>query len=143
FENFRHTMRPSISLSYRPDFSSDFWGYYRTVQTDSTVQEDGTVRTQRYSIFEDEVFSGPGSGEQRSLGFSINNTFEANQVKRDSTGEKQENVVRLNDQLNLSSSYNFAADSLKLADLNTSFSARIIEGMSIRASANFNFYERN
>jgi len=143
FENFRHTMRPSISLSYRPDFSSDFWGYYRTVQTDSTVQEDGAVRTQRYSIFEDEVFSGPGSGEQRSLGFSINNTFEAKQVKRDSTGEKQENVVRLIDQLNLSSSYNFAADSLKLADLNTSFSARIIEGMSIRASANFNFYERN
>lgn len=141
-ESFRHTLRPSLSLSYRPDFSSDFWGFYRTVQT-GPRQEDGTIPTQRYSIFENEVFSGPGRGEQRSLGFSINNTFEAKQVKRDSTGEKQENVIRLIDQLNMSSSYNFAADSLKLADLNTSFSARVVDGMSIRASANFNFYERD
>ncbi|SMO34108.1 putative LPS assembly protein LptD [Fodinibius sediminis] len=136
-QSFRHTLRPSLSLSYRPDFSSDFWGFYRTVQTDSTG------RTQRYSIFENEVFNGPGRGEQRALGFSLNNTFEAKQVKRDSTGEKQENVIRLIDQLSLSSSYNFAADSLKLADLNTSFSARIVDGMSIRASANFNFYDRD
>lgn len=141
-QSFRHTLRPSLSLSYRPDFSSDFWGFYRTVQT-GPERDDGTIPEQRYSIFENEVFSGPGRGEQRSLGFSINNTFEAKQVKRDSTGEKQENVIRLIDQLNMSSSYNFAADSLKLADLNTSLSARVTEGMSIRASANFNFYERN
>ncbi|GAA5521678.1 hypothetical protein Asal01_01622 [Fodinibius salicampi] len=143
FESFRHTIRPSLSLTYRPDFSNDFWGFYRTVQTDTTVQADGTVPTQRYSIFENEVFSGPGQGEQRALGFSIDNTFEGKQVKRDSTGEKQENVVRLIDRLSLSSSYNFAADSIKLADLNTSFSAKIIDGMNIRANARFNFYERN
>jgi hypothetical protein len=136
-ESFRHTLRPTLSLNYRPDFSSDYWGYYRTVQTDTTG------RTQRYSIFEDEVFSGPGRGEQRSLSFSLNNIFEAKKVKRDSTGEKKEEVVRLIDQLNLSSSYNFAADSLKLSNLNTSFRARILPGLSIRANAQFNFYERN
>lgn len=141
-QSFRHTLRPSLSLSYRPDFSSDFWGFYRSVQS-GPEQEDGTIPEQRYSIFENEVFNGPGQGEQRSLGFSLDNTFEAKQVKRDSTGEKQENVIRLIDQLNMSSSYNFAADSLKLADLNTSFSARVIDGMNIRASANFNFYQRN
>ncbi|MGD8428137.1 MAG: putative LPS assembly protein LptD, partial [Balneolaceae bacterium] len=59
FESFRHTMRPSISFSYRPDFGSDFWGYYRSVQTDSTEQADGSFPTQRYSIFENEVFRGP------------------------------------------------------------------------------------
>ncbi|MCW9707007.1 putative LPS assembly protein LptD [Fodinibius salsisoli] len=141
-EAFRHTLRPSLSLSYRPDFSDDFWGFYRTVQT-GPEREDGTVPEERYSIFENEVFRGPGMGEQRSLGISINNTFEAKKVSRDSTGEKQEEVVRLIDQLSMNTNYNFAADSIKLSDLNTSFSARIIEGLSIRAGANFNFYERD
>lgn len=137
-QSFRHTLRPTISLGYRPDFSTDYWGYYRTVQTDTT-----TGNTQRYSIFENEVFSGPGRGEQRSIGLSLNNVFEAKQVRRDSTGEKKENVIRLIDQLNFSTSYNFAADSLNLADLNASFSSRIISGLNIRANAQFNFYERN
>lgn len=136
-EGFRHTMRPTISLGYRPDFSTDYWGYYRTVQTDTTGN------TRRYSIFENEVFSGPGRGEQRSIGISINNVFEAKQVRRDSTGEKKENVIRLIDRLNFSTSYNFAADSLKLADLSASFSSRIISGLNIRANAQFNFYERD
>lgn len=137
FESFRHTLRPRFSLNYRPDFSTDFWGYYRTVQRDTT----GT--TQRYSIFEDEVFGGPGRGEQRSLSLGLENVFEAKKVERDSTGEKKEDVVRLIDQLDLRTSYNFAADSLKLADLNTSFRTRILPGLNLRASAQFNFYERD
>ncbi|HEX6983323.1 MAG TPA: putative LPS assembly protein LptD [Balneolaceae bacterium] len=137
FESFRHTLRPSFSLNYRPDFGSDFWGYYRTVQVDSTG------RTRRYSIFGDQVFTGPAPGEQFALGFNISNVFEAKQVKRDSTGEVRENVVRLIDRLNLSSSYNFAADSLKLSNLNASLSASILPGMNIRANAEFNFYERD
>lgn len=138
-ESFRHTMRPSIGFRYRPDFSSEFWGYYRTVQTDTT----NGGRYQEYSIFEDEIFRGPGQGEQRAISFSLGNVFEAKKVKRDSTGEKKEEVVRLIDQLNLNTSYNFAADSIKLADLSTSLNAGILPGMDIRANANFNFYERD
>ncbi|HET6527957.1 MAG TPA: putative LPS assembly protein LptD [Balneolaceae bacterium] len=137
FSAFRHKMTPSISLSYQPDFSSDFWGYYRTVQVDSTG------RTQRYSIFEDQLFSGPGANEQWSLRFSLGNTFEAKQVKRDSTGEVKENIIRLIDNLDFSTSYNFAADSIKLSNLNVNLGANILPGMRIRADAQFNFYERN
>ncbi|WP_395257352.1 putative LPS assembly protein LptD [Halalkalibaculum sp. DA3122] len=135
---FRHTVRPTLSFNYRPDFSSDYWGYYREVQTDSTGN-----RTQKYSIFEDEVFRGPGSGESRSLSFSLDNVFEAKQVKRDSLGEKNERNIRLVDQLNFSTNYNFAADSIKLSDLNANFSTSVVEGVNIRASARFNFYQRD
>lgn len=142
-QSVRHTLRPSISFNYSPDFGSDFWGYYRTVQTDSATAPGQQPPTQQYSIFENEVFSGPGRGEQRSIGFSLNNTFEAKSVKRDSTGEKKENVINLIDQLNLSSSYNFAADSLKLSNLNASMRARVLPGLSINANAQFNFYDRD
>lgn len=138
-KSFRHTLRPSISLNYRPDFSSDYWGYYKTVKVDTA----GGGRFRKYSIFEDEIFSGPGRGEQRSLGLSLRNVFEAKKVSRDSTGEKNEEVIRLIDQLNLNTSYNFAADSLKLSDLNASLNASILPGMRINANAQFNFYERD
>jgi uncharacterized membrane protein YgcG len=133
----RHTLRPSISFSYSPDFSSGFFGYYRTVQTDTTG------RTRRYSIFEDEVFSGPGRGEQEAINFSLNNVLEAKQVKRDTTGEKHKKILRLISQFNLSTSYNFAADSLNLSNLSASLTSSAFKGVNIRASANFNFYDRN
>lgn len=136
-ESFRHTINPSLNFSYSPDFGSDFWGYYREVQTDTTGN------TQTYSIFENEVFNGPGRGEQRSLGINIRNTFEAKQVKRDSTGEVSEQNLRLIDQLDFSTSYNFAADSLKLSNLNVSMTSRFISMVNLRASAQFNFYERD
>lgn len=141
--SFRHTLKPSIGFSYQPDFSKDLWGYYRTVQTDTVSQPGQPVPTQRYSIFENEIFGGPGRGEQQQLNFRLGNVFEAKSVKRDSTGEKKENVISLIDQLDFRSSYNFAADSLKLSDLNSSLRAKILPGMNINASANFNFYKRN
>jgi len=136
-EGFRHTIRPNISLSYSPDFSSDLFGNFQEVQVDT----DG--RTEQRSIFRNEVFNGPRGGEQRSINFGISNVFEAKQVKRDSTGEKTENILRIIDQLSLNSSYNFAADSLKLSSLRTSLRSNIVDGLSFRASANFNFYERD
>lgn len=136
-EGFRHTLRPSISFSYRPDFGSDQWGYYRTVQTDTA---DGG-RFQRYSIFENSIISQPSQGEQRLVSFSLRNVFETKIVKRDSTGEVKENNLRIIDNLSLSTSYNFAADSLKLSDLNTNFSSNAIPGISISGRANFSFYQ--
>lgn len=136
-EGFRHTVRPNISFSYRPDFSSDVFGYFREVQVDSSG------RTEEYSIFEDHIIGAPSPGEQQAINFGINNVFEAKQVKRDSTGEKNERVLRLIDQLSLNSSYNIAADSIKLADLSTSISSNVVSGLNLRASANFNFYDRD
>ncbi|MFN1835011.1 putative LPS assembly protein LptD [Balneola sp. MJW-20] len=134
---FRHTFRPSVSFSYRPDFSDDRFGYYRTVQTDTLGN------TQRYSIFEDEIFSGPGRGEQRAINFSLTNIFETKLIKRDSTGEVQERNLRLIDNLSANFSYNLAADSLNLSRLNTSISSNVIQGLNFRASANFSFYQRD
>ncbi|WP_409029247.1 putative LPS assembly protein LptD [Gracilimonas sediminicola] len=134
-QGFRHTARPRIGFSYRPDFSSERWGYYRTVQTDSLGN------TRKYSIFEDEIFSGPGRGEQRSINFSLGNVFETKIVKRDSTGEVTEKNLRFIDNLSLSTSYNFAADSLNLSPLSTSISSNAISGLNLSANASFSFYQ--
>jgi len=137
FEGFRHTVRPNASFRYSPDFSDPVWGFYRKVQTDSQGN------TQEYSIFEDEIFSGPGRGEQRTLSFGLTNIFETKQVKRDSTGEVQSNNLRLIDNLSVNSGYNFAADSLNFQRVNMSLSSRVIDGLRVSASASYSVYSRD
>ena len=134
FEGFRHTMRPSISFNYRPDFSDDFWGYYREVQ----VNQAGDTR--KYSIFQGGIVQGPAAGEQRSLGLSLSNVLETKEVRRDTTGERSESVVRLIDRFNLSTSYNFAAESFNLSNLTTSISSSFFQNLNLNANASFSFY---
>lgn len=134
-EGFRHTIRPSVSYTWRPDFSRPQWGNYRTVQSDTL----GGTRT--YSIYERGIFGGPGAGKQNLVSLSIGNVFETKQVKRDSTGEKKEQILRLIDNLSASLSYNLAGTSFKLSDLNTNLSSNIIRNVNISSSANFSFYD--
>ncbi|WP_018128317.1 putative LPS assembly protein LptD [Balneola vulgaris] len=135
FQGFRHTVRPQLTYSYRPDFGKEHWGYYKTVPIDSAGN------TRQYSIFEGQIFRGPGAGEQQSLNFSVRNVFETKIVERDTTGEVNEKKLKLIDNLSASLSYNFAADSLKLSQMNTSLSSSAISGLSLRANARFSFYD--
>lgn len=137
FEGLRHTIRPNISLGYRPDFSEDRWGFFREVESDTLGN------TQRYSIFQEEIFNGPTAGEQQTMSFGITNILETKRVRRDSTGEVTSTNLRLIDNLSATSSYNFAADSLNLGRINVSLSSRVVEGLRFSASANYSAYSRN
>ena len=134
-EGFRHTFTPNLSYNYQPDFSAEQWGFYRTVQTDSLGN------TRRYSIFANEIFSGPGSSEQQSLSFSVRNVFETKIVSRDTTGEVNERKLKLIDNLSAGVSYNFAADSLNFSTINSSLSSNAIKGINISAGATFSLYD--
>lgn len=136
-EGFRHTLSPNMSFSYRPDFSEEQWGFYRSVQSDTLGN------TQRYSIFEDELFNGPGSGESRSISFGLRNMFETKIVKRDSTGEINERAIKIIDDLSMNASYNFARDSLKLSNMSFRISSRAIEGLNLNANSSISFYKRD
>ncbi len=133
-QGFRHTFRPSFSFNFRPDFSDSKWGFYKTVQTDTLGRE------QVYSIFENQLLGSPGRGESRSLSFNFANVFETKLVRRDSTGEVSETKLKLIDNLGLSGSYNFAADSLNLSRLSANISSTVLSGLNLRANAAFSFY---
>jgi hypothetical protein len=137
FEGLRHTVRPNISFSYSPDFSSDTWGFYREVQTDTLGN------TQTYSIFQDEIFGGPAAGEQQTMSFGLTNILETKRVRRDSTGEVSSQNLRLIDNLSATSSYNFAADSLNFGRVNVSLSSSVVEGLRFQAGATYSFYSRS
>lgn len=99
----RHVMRPSISYSYRPDFE-----YYEEVQQ-SADQDDEYLE---YSPYANGIYGNPGRGISNSLNFSLNNTLEAKMASKDSVETEARKVTLLNN-LNFSTSYNIASDSMK------------------------------
>ncbi|OGU56038.1 MAG: organic solvent tolerance protein [Ignavibacteria bacterium RBG_13_36_8] len=132
-EAFRHTITPSITYNYRPDFSEDKWGYY-----DSYTKANGDVV--RYDKYQKEVFGGVSRGEQQNLSFSVGNVFELKTMKdlTDTTSTAKK-IQLLN--LNLGMGYNFAADSLKLSDLNVSYRTQIGELLNFSGSSSYTFYD--
>lgn len=99
----RHVMRPSISYGYKPDFSN----YYEKVQQSADPND-----LLEYSPFANGIYGSPSRSLSNSLNFSLNNTLEAKVMPKDSTDAKPKKITLINN-LNFSTSYNMAADSLK------------------------------
>lgn len=130
---FRHTLTPTISYNYTPDFSDSKWGYY-----ESFTNLDGQI--ERYDPYSNEVFGGVSSGESQRVNFSLGNIFEIKTMKdpTDTTSEAQK-ITLLN--LDLSTGYNFAADSLKLSDLRVSYRTQIGNILNFSGSSAYTFYD--
>lgn len=109
----RHVITPSINLNYRPDFSDDMYGFYR-----SFVNARG--EDIRYSIFEGGMFGSPGMGRSMGIGFSINNNIEAKVLSKRDTSESGIKKIPILQGLTFTGNYNFVADSFKLSNINFS-----------------------
>jgi hypothetical protein len=135
---FRHTVQPSLSYSYQPDFGTDFWGYYRNTLVDIY----GT--TQRVSRFNGLIFGGPGQGEQQTLTFDLNNVFETKFLPKtargDTVSKKDYKKVTLLDNFGARMAYNFAADSLNLSDLSLTARSNVLGRVNLNFGASFSPY---
>lgn len=110
FQALRHVMRPSVSYGYTPSFDQ----YYDTYAIDATGNT-----YQEYTRFEGGLFGAPGKSYSNNLGFSLSNTFEA-KVRDDESEKDEPKKVMLLNNLNFSTSYNLAADSLAWSPMRVS-----------------------
>lgn len=129
----RHRMEPSISINYRPDFGEPRWGYWEQLRY---ITPDGREVEQYVSPYDRQLFGVPGRGKSGSIGLSLANNLEA-KIKQDSTEFKK---VSLIESLNLSTSYNLAADSFQWSDLSASISLRLPINFTLRLSGAFDPY---
>ena len=130
----RHVIRPSISYNINPAFDK----YYDTFEV---VSADGlTTEDVEFSRFEESLFGAPNKRFSSSMGFSISNNFEAKVRAKDSTDTEPKKIILLNN-LNFSSSYNFAADSLKWSPVRVSGGTQIFDSkMNINFGATLDPY---
>lgn len=122
---FRHTMRPSLSFSYRPDYTRPELGYFDTVEY---IDRNGETQVEEYSILQRGIFGAPSNaGLQGNINFSINNNFDA---KYFSTKDSTVHKVSLFDNLRMNASYNIAADSFQFSRVNMQGTTRLFNGMT-------------
>ena len=134
----RHTIRPSISFSYRPDFADR---YNEQVRQSSDPNDLVT-----YSPFGEgtSVYGSPSSGLSNSIGISVNNVVEAKVAPKDPESEEEDKKVTILNNLNFSTSYNMAADSLRWAPLSTTAGTRLFKDkLALNVNASFDFYQTN
>ena len=126
----RHTLTPNVGFSYAPDFSRQKYGFYETVQTDTTG------RFKVYSPFTDNAYGVPGSGQQFNLTFGLSQSLEA-KIRTKDTVKK----VKIIDQISISGSYNFLADSMRLSVLPIQLRTTITQGVALNISMTLDPYE--
>jgi hypothetical protein len=130
FQAIRHVMRPSVSYGYAPSFEQ-YYDEYLNETTGAIVQ---------YSRFQNTLYGAPRLGKSNSMSFSLQNTLEAKVKDKDSTATEPKKIQLLNS-LNLSTAYNFEADSLKISPVNLSGGTNIFKNkMAVNFGASLDPY---
>lgn len=145
----RHVMTPSISFSYKPDFSDAKYGYFKQamfytddIRPGMSVPTGEMVKDQfgnpvKYSVFQS---GGPSQGKSGSVGFSLNNNVELKiRDRKDTTGTGERKLAILQG-LSFSSSYNFYAKQKKMAPISFSGRSQFTEKLGINFSGSFSPY---
>ena len=133
----RHVVSPSISASFSPEKGTYFNGYRTLTYTD----RNGEVKTQDYNIYTGMgTGSPPGKGKTASLNFSLGNNFEAKVRDLTDTTGTGTKKIKLIDQLNFSTGYNFLAEEFNMSNIGVTMSTSVFGKLGINANANFDPY---
>ena len=155
-DRFRHVMTPSLSFSYRPDFSDPMWakrygGFYGTYDKMVTTRDEAGNLVPKLDenglpIFEVVNYSrfreAPGRGSSASLSFSLGNNLEMKlRNDKDTTGKDPYKVYSIIDNLSISGGYNFIADSMNWQNFSVNLRIKIPKvNYTINLSGQFDPY---
>jgi len=120
----RHVMTPTVSYSYRPDYSQPQFGYFKRVKIAETGQ------TSQYSIFNNGIFGYPSAGKYGSLNFNLGNNLEMKVKSKNDTITGTKKIIIL-ESLNFGSSYNMALDSMRWSTINISGRTTLFKVLNI------------
>ena len=129
-EKFRHVLKPHISMSYHPDFSSKSWGYYGRYT-------DGKGKQQIYSRFPNGIYGNASRGTSATMSFGLEQNLEMKLENRnDTTGKEPYKVYSIIDKFSVDGGYNFAADSMNwsLFQVNLRLKLPILNNYSVNLS---------
>ncbi len=132
-QSIRHVIRPSVSYNIRPSFEK----YY------DTYIIDANGNTAEYTRFEENFFGLPSRRYSSAIGLQISNNIEAKIKEKDSLATEPRKVTILNN-LNFSTSYNLAADSLRLSPVRMTTGTNLFKNkLNLNLSATFDPYSIN
>ena len=132
----RHVISPSVSMSFSPEKGKAFNGW-RTLNYVDTL---GVQKSYDYNIYQGQINAAPGKGKSATMSLSIGNNLEAKVRDMKNTTGTGTKKVKILDQLNLTTGYNFLADSLKMNNVGVSMSTSVFGKLGINGNMNFDPY---
>jgi len=130
---FRHVLTPNLSFSYRPDFSNESFGYYKSVQLDST----GNI--QNYSIMQNGIYGGPGASRSGNINFSLGNLIDMKVRSKKDTSQSLKKLTLIQS-IGISSSYNIFADSLNFSTIGINARTKLLRALDLTFSSRYDPY---
>ncbi len=132
-QSIRHVMRPSVTYGINPSFEKYYDKYII----------DANGNTSEYTRFEGGFFGSPGNKFSSSIGLSLSNVLEAKVRDRDSSVVGPKKIKLLNN-LNLTTSYNIASDSLNWSPVRMTTGTSLFDDkLNINIGATFDPYSIN
>ncbi|MEE9466631.1 MAG: putative LPS assembly protein LptD [Candidatus Neomarinimicrobiota bacterium] len=123
----RHIIKPSITYTYIPDFSKPVLG-----QNLGYFQEDQAGKL--YDKFQRSTIGGTRASESQSVSISVSNQF---QSKREIDDKEVKSDLLT---WNMSTAYDFTADSLNLAPIRSSLRSPFLKMLNLDISMTHDFY---
>jgi LptD protein len=127
----RHTMAPSLSLSYAPDFTKNLF-QYNVVRIDKSTDDAGKVTYDTLrKLLPKYPTLGASAGASGNISFNLTNQLEAKVRSKSDTAAKAFEKISLLDNLSLSTSYNLLAlgDSMNLSNINLSGNTNLFKNL--------------
>lgn len=134
-EAIRHVFKPTVTLSYAPDFSARRYRYYNYYQK---TDANGNVSLVQYSPYQGNSGFSIGQNMTGTIGLVLGNNLEM-KVKsdKDSTGFKK---ISLIDQFNIKMDYNMAAKQQPWSDLTIDLALKPTKNTHFNTTAVFKTY---
>lgn len=127
-EAIRHVIKPRVSYSYTPDFSEPILG-----RDMGYFQRDAAG--EKFDRFAGTSLGATPRRVSQSLSFGVTNLFQSKQVI--DGVDKKINLLTWQ----MSSGYDFNADSLKLQPIRSSFSSPVLDKLNLDITMTHNFYD--
>ncbi|HVM87020.1 MAG TPA: putative LPS assembly protein LptD [Puia sp.] len=130
----RHVIRPTFSLSYKPDLTSK--DYY-------WVTYDSLGHQRRVSYFQGNTYSSFAEGRFGGMSFGFDNTLEMKVRSKKDTSESAIKKIKLIDGFGFNGSYNYLADSNRLSPISLYLRSTLFQKINITASATLDPYVKD
>ncbi len=132
-QGIRHTVNPSVRMTYSPDFTNTPGGGFVELPGDTDKVGKPIKRFQH--------LSNQTPLKQELLHFTVSNMLEMKlKNKKDTTGENPTKKTNLLDNLSLDGGYNFGADSLKMENVTLNARTKLLNKFDINLTSVFDPY---
>jgi hypothetical protein len=135
----RHVIRPTISLSYSPNFAGPDWYTLRTPYSPGDPTK--TTHTQRVSYYDGTTYGAFGEGTFGGLSFGLDNHLEIKTRSKTDTSSAGIKKITIIDGFGVTGSYNYLADSFKLSNLTLYFRSTLFKNINITGGATLDPYQ--